>query len=103
LGHEQQAHAGQQHSRRIDAEELSAADCSLQLLQVIDDAYSKVENKKRKEKKRKEKKRKEKRREEKRREEKRREEKRREEKKNYAFWRQFDEEPSIILGCPEAR
>jgi len=80
LGHEQQAHAGQQHSRRIDAEELSAADCSLQLLQVIDDAYSKVENKKRKEKKRKEKKRKEKRREEKRREEKRREEKRREEK-----------------------
>ncbi len=24
------------------------------------------------------------------------------EKKDYAFWRQFDEKPSIILGCPGA-
>jgi len=22
-------------------------------------------------------------------------------RKDYAFWRQFDEKPSIILGCPK--
>ncbi len=49
--------------------------------------------KKRKEKKRKEKKRKEKKRKEKKRKEKKR--------KDYAFWRQFNEKPSIIPGCPE--
>jgi len=46
---------------------------------------------------RKEKKRKEKKRKEKKRKEKKRKEKKR---KDYAFWRQFNERPSIILGCP---
>ncbi len=56
----------------------------------------------REEKRREEKRREEKRREEKRREEKRREEKRREEKRreDHTFWCQFNEKPSIILGCP---
>ena len=50
--------------------------------------------KKRKEMKRKDKKRKEKKRQEKKRKEKKR--------KDHAFWRQFNEKPSIIPGCPEA-
>jgi len=55
-----------------------------------------------KEKKRKEKKRKEKKRKEKKRKEKKRKEKKRKEKKrlDYAFWRQFNEKPSSIPGCP---
>jgi len=55
--------------------------------------------KEKKRKKRKEKKRKEKKRKEKKRKEKKRKEKKR---KDYAFWRQFNEKPSIIRGCPES-
>ena len=43
--------------------------------------------------------RKEKKRQEKKRKEKKRKEKKR---KEYAFWRQFNEKPSVIPGCPEA-